>query len=129
MNIPTGNITFIFTDTEDSAVLAQEYIVKITESLNRYNLIIKESVESNSGFIFKTAGDAYCCAFGNAYDAVNAAFNVQLRLNSGIGTENIIRFRIGIHSGQAEWSGSDYMGYMTLATRQRMMSAATGCQI
>jgi len=129
MNIPTGNITFIFTDIEDSGVLAQEYNDKITESLNRHHLVMKESVEANSGYIFKTAGDAYCCAFGNADDAVNAAFNAQLSLISENGIENMIRIRIGIHSGQAEWSGSDYMGYMTLARTQRIMSAAYGGQI
>lgn len=129
MNIPTGNITFIFTGIEDSAVLAQGYNDKITESLIRHNLIIKESVESNSGFIFKTAGDAYCCAFTNANDAVKAAFQTQLKLNSEEWGENVIRISIGIHSGPAEWSGSDYMGYMTLARTQRIMSAAYGGQI
>ena len=129
MNIPTGNITFIFTGIEDSAVLAQGYNDKITESLNKYHLILKESLESNSGFIFKTAGDAYCCAFTNADDAVKAAFQTQLKLNSEEWGENVIRISIGIHSGPAEWSGSDYMGYMTLARTQRIMSAAYEGQI
>jgi len=129
MNIPSGNITFLFTDIENSAMLAQEFNDKIIESLSRHNLILKESAESSSGFIFKRAGDAYCCAFANADDAVMAAFNSQLKLSSQDLGDRVIRIRIGIHSGQAEWSGSDYTGYMTLARTQRIMSAANGGQI
>ncbi len=129
MNIPTGNITFIFTEIEDSAMLAQEYSDKLSESLNKYHLVLKESLESNNGFIFKTTGNAYCCAFTNTDDAVNAAFHTQLKHYSEECGENVIRIRIGVHSGQAEWSGSDYTGYMTLARTQRIMSAAYGGQI
>ncbi|MEZ4690531.1 MAG: hypothetical protein R3A12_10255 [Ignavibacteria bacterium] len=41
----------------------------------------------------------------------------------------MIKIRIGIHSGNAEWNGNDYMGYITLARVARVMSAAYGEQI
>ena len=41
----------------------------------------------------------------------------------------MIKIRIGIHSGTAEWNGKRYMGYITLARTARVMSAAYGEQI
>lgn len=41
--------------------------------------------ESNNGFVFKTVGDAFCCAFQNAEDAVKAAVDAQININSETG--------------------------------------------
>ncbi|MBK7160115.1 MAG: hypothetical protein IPH77_16680 [Ignavibacteria bacterium] len=41
----------------------------------------------------------------------------------------MIKVRMGIHSGNTEWSGTDYMGYITLARANRVMSSAYGGQI
>ncbi|HMS32445.1 MAG TPA: tetratricopeptide repeat protein [Ignavibacteria bacterium] len=126
---PTGNVTFLFTDIEDGTKLSQQFQETYSDILERHNEILYEAVESNQGFIFKTAGDAFCCSFQNADDAVKAAVDAQIKINSEDWKEAEIRVRMGIHSGYAEWNGSDYMGYICLARTSRIMSASNGGQI
>ena len=129
MTPPTGIVTFLFTDIEGSTKLAQEFHDKLSEILERHHSILNNAVVSNNGFVFKMIGDAFCCAFQNAEDAVRASVDAQKKLNTEIWNEAVIKVRMGIHSGNAEWSGTDYMGYITLARTQRVMSAAYGGQI
>ena len=129
MTPPTGIVTFLFTDIEGSTKLAQNFHDRISEVLEKHHFIMNIAVESNNGFVFKTIGDAFCCAFQNADDAVRASVDAQKKLSSEEWNEAVIRVRMGIHSGNAEWSGKDYMGYITLARTARVMSAAYGGQI
>ncbi|MBK8552251.1 MAG: adenylate/guanylate cyclase domain-containing protein [Ignavibacteria bacterium] len=129
MNIPTGTVTFLFTDIEGSTKLSQDYPETYHSILTRHNEILHEAVESNSGFVFKTVGDAFCCAFQNAEDAVKAAVDAQINFNSENRKNTVVKVRIGIHTGNAEWNEKDYMGYITLARTSRVMSAAYGGQI
>lgn len=129
MNIPTGIVTFLFTDIEGSTKLAQEFPDSHQISLEKHHLIIQEAIKSNNGFVFKIVGDAFCSAFDNADDAVKAAYETQINLNSEKCNGAPIKVRIGIHSGNAEWSGSQYMGYITFARTERVMSASYGGQI
>lgn len=126
---PNGTVTFLFTDIEGSTKLAQKFHDKLQEALKKHHAILKESIESNNGFIFKTVGDSFCCAFQNPADAINAAVDSQKNLKAEKWNDTDITVRMGIHSGNAEWSGSDYMGYITLARTSRVMSVAYGGQI
>ncbi|MBK8550390.1 MAG: adenylate/guanylate cyclase domain-containing protein [Ignavibacteria bacterium] len=129
MNIPGGNITFLFTDIEGSTKLSQDYPETIQSALDKHHSVLRNAVESKNGFIFEIVGDAFCCAFEKAEDAVNAAVEAQLDLANEKWNAAVIKVRIGIHSGSAEWNGTDYMGYITLARAARVMSAAFGEQI
>lgn len=126
---PTGYVTFLFTDIEGSTKLAQEFPETIHSALERHNSIINDAVESNNGFVFEIVGDAFCCAFENTNDAIKAAIDIQINLNSESWEDAVIKTKIGIHSGNVEWSGSKYMGYITLARTARVMSSAYGGQI
>ena len=126
---PSGLITFLFTDIEGSTKLSQEFPDTINTALEIHNSILRNTVESCNGFVFKIVGDAYCCAFHNAADAVKAAVEIQRSLAFEKWKDAVIRVRIGIHSGNAEWNGVDYMGYITLARVARIMSVAYGEQI
>ncbi len=128
-NIPSGSVTFLFTGIEGSIKLSQEFPETYSEMLARHDEVLQNAVESNRGFVFKTAGEGFCCAFQNAEDAVTAAIDAQLNLHSENRDEMEIKIRIGIHSGKSEWNGTDYMGYMTLARSARIMSAANEEQI
>lgn len=129
INIPSGNVTFLFTDTEDSIMLTLDNQNDLKSSLKNYYSIIEQSVTSNNGFIFKTIGDAFCCSFENDTDAVNASFDFQKRITNEVWNGTLFKVRMGIHSGKAEWKGNDYSGYITLATASRVASAANGGQI
>ncbi|MBK8380588.1 MAG: tetratricopeptide repeat protein [Ignavibacteria bacterium] len=129
MDKPTGTVTFLFTDIEGSTKLSQNFPETLPEALDKHHSILTEAVESNNGFVFKIIGDAFCCVFQNAEDAVKAAVDAQIKLNSEEWKDAVIKVRMGIHIGNAEWNGTDYMGYITLARSSRVMSAANGGQI
>lgn len=129
MNKPTGIVTFLFTDIEGSTKLSQDYPDTLQTALDIHHAIMHKAIESNSGFVFEIVGDAFCCAFENAEDAVKAAVDAQLGLSNEKWEDAVIKIRIGIHSGPAEWNGKRYMGYITLARSARIMSCGYGEQI
>jgi len=128
-NIPSGQVTFLFTDIEGSTKLSQDFPYLLQESLDKHHSILSSTLESNGGYIFKTVGDAFCCAFENAADAVRAAIESQIRLSEENWGDAKIKVRMGIHRGNAEWSLNNYIGYITLARTARIMSTAYGGQI
>lgn len=128
-NIPSGKVTFLFTDIEGSTKLSQNFPQILSEVLEKHNSILNEAVESNKGFVFKIIGDAFCCSFQNADDAIKAAVDVQIKLHTEEWNNAVIKVRMGIHSGNTEWNGTDYTGYITLARTNRIMSSAYGGQI
>ena len=128
-NIPSGSVTFLFSDVKGSTKLAQLYLDKLPAMLKRHNEIMQESLDSHGGLVFRIVGDAFCCAFEKAGDAVRAAVAAQMMLNSEKWDEAVISVRMGIHSGIAEWNGRDYVGQLTLARAERVMSTADGGQI
>ena len=126
---PSGSVTFLFTDIEGSTLLAQKHHDRLPEVLNLHNSILHKATESNSGFVFRIVGDAFCCAFATCEDAIRAAVDAQRALGRESWGEAVIKVRMGIHSGYAEWNGTDYMGYITLARVNRVMSVAFGGQV
>jgi class 3 adenylate cyclase len=126
---PTGHVTFLFTDIEGSTKFAQQFPDILHSALEKHHEILREAIESNNGFLFKTIGDAFCSAFDNSNDAVKASHDAQIKLNSVKWEEAEIKVRMGIHCGNVEWNGKNYTGYITLARTQRVMSAAYGGQI
>jgi predicted ATPase/class 3 adenylate cyclase len=129
IKIPSGTVTFLFTETEDNTKLTQNYQDKHSENIEKQNSILRKTVESHNGFIFKTIGEALCCAFHNVSDAVSASVEAMINLDPDKNDKAKVFLKMGIHSGIAEWNGNDYMGYITLARTQRVMSAANGGQI
>ena len=126
---PTGHITFLFTDIEGSTRLAQEFPETLPSALERHHNIMHKVIESNNGFVFEIIGDAFCCAFEKSEDAIKAAVQAQINLANEKWDDVKIKIRIGIHSGNVEWNGEGYIGYITLARTARVMSSAYGEQI
>lgn len=129
LNPPEDTKTFLFTDIEGSTKLAQEFPDKLQTELEKHHVILRNAIESNNGFIFEIIGDAFCASFTNPFDAVKAASDAQSGLSREKWDEVPIKVRMGIHTGPAEWNGKRYIGYITLARTQRIMSAAYGRQI
>jgi predicted ATPase/class 3 adenylate cyclase/DNA-binding CsgD family transcriptional regulator/Tfp pilus assembly protein PilF len=113
---PTGTITFLFTDIEGSTRLWAEQPEAMEEALQRHDTILREAIEGNGGYVFKTIGDAFCAAFPTALDALEAALAVQRALRTEdwqalFGTlETEIRIRVGLHTGTAQERDGDYFG-------------------
>lgn len=129
MTPASGTVTFLFTDIEGSTKLAQTNSESYNDSLEKHHDLMDKIICANNGFVFKLIGDAFCASFENAEDAVRAAVSAQTELNTVDWGESVIKVRMGIHTGNAEWNEKDYMGYMTLARTNRVMSLAYGGQI
>ncbi len=90
--------------------------------------ILRETIEKEHGYVFKTVGDAFCAGFAAAPDAVRAAVTIQQRLREQPWKlPRPIRVRIGLHTGEAEIRDDDYFG-PTLNRVARLQSAAFGGQ-
>lgn len=132
-SLPTGTVTFLFTDIESSTNLAQEYPDQWETLRARHNAILKAAMDSYNGYVFQIIGDAVCVAFHSASDALNAALNAQWLLQNESWSPVPVKVRIGIHTGEAKLNDTSaqiiYLGYATLVLTQRIMSAGHGGQI
>jgi predicted ATPase/class 3 adenylate cyclase/DNA-binding CsgD family transcriptional regulator len=126
---PSGTVTFLFTDIENSTQLAREHPESWEAAQARHHAILREAIELNGGFVFQVIGDAFCAAFHKAGDALKAAILAQQNLQDEPWGEVTIYVRMGIHTGEAENEGNEYRGYTTLSFVQRLMSAGHGGQI
>jgi len=125
---PTGTVTFLFTDIENSTRLAREYPETWEVVRARHHTILRTAIASSNGFIFQVIGDAFCAAFHTAGDALKASIKAQEDLQNEPWGEVTIYVRMGIHTGEAENDGDEYRGYTTLSLVQRIMSAGHGGQ-
>src|SRR5208282_3107104 len=78
--VPTGTVTFLFTDIEGSTKLWEAHPEMMRVALARQNALVRAAIVSANGYVFKTVGDAFCAAFAMAHDAVEAGLRVQTAL-------------------------------------------------
>ena len=128
-DLPSGTVTFLFTDIEGSTKLAQSHADKWESLRARHHAILKSAIETNNGYVFQIIGDAFCASFHTAREGLNAAVDAQRKLQLENWGETPIKVRMGIHTGEAEKRDDDYRGYLTLARVQRVMSAGHGGQV
>jgi predicted ATPase/class 3 adenylate cyclase len=129
-NIPSGTVTFLFTDIEGSTKLAQNHPDEMPALLARHNEILSQAIETNNGYVFQIVGDSFSASFHSASDALSAALDAQEALQSEAWNPALIKVRMGIHTGAAQLNDENqYSGYATLASTQRIMSAGHGGQI
>ena len=129
MTLPSGTVTFLFTDIEGSTKLAQGHPDKWESLQQRHHAILQSAIETHNGHVFQVIGDAFCAAFHTAKDGLNAAIEAQRKLQTENWDGTPVKVRMGLHTGSAEIQGNEYHGYMTLARVQRVMSVAYGGQI
>jgi len=130
MGLPTGTVTFLFTDIEGSTKLAQLYPDALPGLLARHREILSQAVQTHDGYAFQIVGDSFAVAFHSASDALNTALTAQRALQSEAWKPAPLKVRMGIHTGAAQLNeGNEYSSYATLAFTQRIMSAGHGGQI
>jgi len=136
--LPSGTVTFLFTDIEGSTKLWEKHPEAMKSALALHDSILKDAVESNNGHIIKTTGDGIHAVFSTALDSVKAVLDAQhefqtseffaKRPDEGKNSEVLIRVRMGLHTGEAELRDGDYYGG-TLNRAARIMSIGHGGQI
>src|SRR5437868_11460503 len=108
---PTGTVTFLFTDVEDSSRRWEADRNEMARALRRHDSILRRVIGAHGGFVFKTAGDSFCAAFQAAPDALGAALEAQRELNEAASDATaVLRVRMALHSGQCEERDRDYFG-------------------
>ena len=80
--LPTGTVTFLFTDIEGSTRLWDENPDAMRLALAHHDTFLKAAIETHGGRVFKTVGDAFCASFASAPDALQAAIGAQRALQA-----------------------------------------------
>src|SRR5262245_54692221 len=103
VGLPTGTVTFLFTDLEGSTRLWEHHSEEMHGGLARHDEIVREAIGAHSGFVVKMTGDGAHAAFGTAHAAIAAAVDVQLGLRDETwGATGALHVRVGVHTGPAE---------------------------
>jgi predicted ATPase/class 3 adenylate cyclase len=122
--LPTGTVTFLFTDIEGSTSLLHELgPERYAEALAEHRLVFKNAIEKWGGIVVDTQGDAFFVAFASATASVRAAADAQRAL-----AETEIRARMGLHSGEAIVAETGYVG-ADVHRGARICAAAHGGQV
>ena len=121
--LPSGTVTFLFTDIEGSTRLLHELGPRYAEVLAEHHRVLRRTFERHGGVEAGTAGDAFFAAFRRASDAVIAAAEAQRAL-----AETPVRVRMGIHTGEPETTAEGYVGIDVHRTA-RIAAAGHGGQV
>ena len=101
-HLPTGTVTFLFTDIEGSTRLWQQYAETMPDVIVRHDALLRDVVQAHDGVVFRTVGDAVQAAFSIASNAVAAAIAAQRALAAESWDGGLaIRVRMGVHTGAA----------------------------
>jgi predicted ATPase len=121
--LPTGTVTFLFTDIEGSTRLLDELRDRYAGVLAEHHRLIREAITEHGGVEVDTQGDAFFVAFTRASDAVAAAADAQAALASGQ-----VRVRMGLHTGEPGTTEEGYVG-LDVHRAARIGNAANGGQV
>ena len=127
--LPSGIVTFAFTDIEGSTRLLRRLGERYGDLLDRHLELMAEAWDLHGGHLIDTAGDGVFVAFDDADAGVNACADAQRRLSrEPWPPDGVLRARMGLHTGLAAPHGADYRA---LAVHQaaRVMSSAHGGQV
>jgi predicted ATPase/class 3 adenylate cyclase len=127
--IPTGEITLLFTDIEGSTRLLQRLGDRYADVLEQHQRLLRSAFKRHNGAEFGTQGDAFFVAFRSAPEAVACAVECQRLLHRFRWEASAaVRVRIGLHTGRPVWISGDYVG-IDVHRAARICSAAHGGQI
>jgi len=116
----SGICTFLFTDIEGSTRRWEADPEAMRVALAAHDEVLRGTIATHKGLIFKHTGDGVCAVFASPRSAVDAAVAAQRALELPV--------RMGIATGEAESRGDDYFGTVVNRTA-RVMAAGHGGQI
>jgi predicted ATPase/class 3 adenylate cyclase len=126
--IPTGTVTFLFTDIEGSTRLLQDLGgSRFAEVVQEHHEVLRTAIRDSEGVDIGTEGDAFFAVFKTAPAAVAAAAKAQRDLATR-SWPSPVRVRMGIHTGEGTRGGDNYVG-LDVHIAARIASAAHGGQI
>src|ERR1044071_4942318 len=122
--LPTGTVTFRFTDVEGSTKLLHELGAEgYAAALAEHRRVLRAAFAAHGGVEVDTQGDAFFVAFARAQDALAAATGALTALGYGP-----IRVRMGIHPGEPIVTDEGYVG-IDVHRAARIAAAGHGGQV
>lgn len=123
-DLPTGTVTFLFTDVEGSTALLRELgAADYADALAEHRRILREAVAEQGGIEVDTEGDAIFAAFATALGALTAARDAQAGLEP-----TAVRVRMGLHTGTPLRTSEGYVG-LDVHRAARIATAGHGGQV
>jgi len=105
-DLPSGTVTFLFTDIEGSTQLLRKHREEYAEILESHQRLLRHAFQAAEGQEIDTQGDAFFAAFQRATDAVKGALEAQSAMARHpwpMGAQP--RVRIGIHTAEPTLGG------------------------
>ncbi|HJP64897.1 MAG TPA: adenylate/guanylate cyclase domain-containing protein [Actinomycetota bacterium] len=128
-HLPTGTVTFLFTDIEGSTRLARTLGPSWPDVLEQHHRILRDAITDHGGVEVRTEGDAFFAVFPSAPDAVAATAAAQESLAGHTWPpDGPVRVRMGLHTGQGQLSAGDYFG-LDVHQAARIAAAGHGGQV
>jgi class 3 adenylate cyclase len=127
--LPTGTVTFVFTDIEGSTRLLQRAGEAYANLLATHHRILRDAIGAGGGIEVETEGDAFFVAFPAPAGANRAAVQAQSALSShSWPVGNVVRVRMGVHTGEGVLSDDGYIG-LDVHRAARIAAAGHGGQV
>ncbi len=127
--LPTGFVTFLLTDIEDSTALLTQLGDRYADLLKDVRAIVRKAVRKAGGHEVDVRADEYFAVFERTVPAIEAAVSVQRTLSERAWPDDLeCRLRAGIHSGRPTLTETGYIG-LSVHTAARVCSTAHGGQI
>jgi predicted ATPase/class 3 adenylate cyclase len=129
-NLPSGTVTFLFTDIEGSTALWERDRAAMAAAVARHFHLLRSAIEANGGVLFETVGDAAHAAFATAPATVAAALDAQRSLVTATWSEidHPLTVRMAVHTTAAEPVDGNYLT-PGLNRLSRLLAAAHGGQV
>jgi class 3 adenylate cyclase len=109
--LPSGTVTFAFSDVEGSTGLLKRLGERYGEVIGEHRRIVRESFGGHGGVEIDTQGDSFFYAFSRARDAIAAAVDVQrAHADHPWPDGERVRVRIGLHTGEPAVGAEGYLG-------------------
>jgi predicted ATPase/class 3 adenylate cyclase len=121
--LPSGTVTFLFTDIEGSTRLLHELGDAYADVLAEHRRVLRCAFAGHGGVEVDTQGDAFFVAFSRATDALAAAAEAQDGLDGGP-----VRVRMGVHTGEPLLTAEGYVG-LDVHRAARIAAVAHGGQV
>ncbi|MGH2655756.1 MAG: ATP-binding protein [Actinomycetota bacterium] len=129
VELPTGTVTFLFSDIEGSTRLLQRLGDRYPDILERHHRLLRDAFDRHGGLVVGTEGDSFFAVFPSAPSAVMAAVAAQLSLAREAWPEGAeVQVRMGLHTGQGTLGGENYVG-VDVHRAARIAAAGHGGQV
>jgi predicted ATPase/class 3 adenylate cyclase len=129
LSLPSGTVTFLFTDIEGSTQLWEHAPQAMQAALARHDTLLRAIIEQDGGVVVKMSGDGVHAAFARAPDALAAALAAQRAFQTQEwGALDALQVRMALHTGVSEERAGDYFGPV-LNRVARVLATGHGGQV